>query len=67
MALSKKHFERIAYIIRIAGETAAREESAVTHAAILRNNRDIANTYANDFAQENPRFDRGRFMAACGF
>ena len=61
---SKKHFEAIAKIVRDAktdlksapNATVARDE---VHAM-------IAEDLSEYFASQNPRFDRSRFLKACG-
>lgn len=56
--MTKRHFEAIAAIVK----SVARYHDAdkVTAKA-------IAEDLAFYFAKENPRFDRGRFLTACGF
>jgi len=53
--MTRKHFELIAAAI-------AAQVPAVGHSAALL----IAASLADDFAFENPRFDRQRFLKACG-
>lgn len=67
MALSKKHFEQTAANFKhTLDEANATYEGSALWAAtnVLRN---AASQMAASFAQENARFDRSRFMAACGF
>jgi hypothetical protein len=53
--MSRKHFRLIAAAI-------AAQVPTVGHSAALQ----IAAALADDFAYENPRFDRQRFLRACG-
>lgn len=61
--MTKKHFEAIAailnsfYIVPRGVPSRALEAAAVSG---------IAEEMADLFAQENPRFDRARFLKACG-
>lgn len=57
--MTKKHFEAVASAIRAEYEDTYGEpaEEAI---------RSIARKLADVFASENPRFDRARFLAACG-
>jgi hypothetical protein len=58
---SKKHYVAVAKMFAEAvGETAV---YPVGHRALLG---DIAHGLANIYQDENPRFDRERFMRACG-
>lgn len=80
MALSKKHYEQFAQLFRNQIErinadtiypfpqqqtndaaTASAQKFAVDH---LQN---MAASMAAHFALDNPRFDRARFLRACGF
>lgn len=56
-ALTRKHFQRIAGILR-------RE----TYHVVIRTDavKQIAEQLADYFAEENPNFDRKRFLEACG-
>jgi len=58
--MTKKHYEAIAAAIR-SGQEARRGSatSASTHYQ-------IATACANYLASQNPRFDRARFLKACG-
>jgi hypothetical protein len=51
--MTKKHFERAARIIKFITPT-------------FENRMLLAKAFADYFTEENPRFDRERFMAACG-
>lgn len=59
MALSKKHHEAIAAAIRAerCGPGSPAVETALDQ---------VASRLADYFAADNPRFDRARFLAACG-
>lgn len=55
--MTKKHFELVARVIK----------SMPSFAPTLRAQRaSCANAFADEFERENPRFDRARFLAACG-
>ena len=55
--MTRKHFEFIASTIA----------AMPTHAATLRTQkRSCALAFADALASQNPRFDRGRFLKACG-
>jgi hypothetical protein len=55
--MTKKHFEFIASTI----------ESMPTFSATLRAQKlSCANTFADAFAKEFPKFDRDKFLQACG-
>lgn len=56
--LSRQHYKAIAEIIK-GNDTG---ERVSTRLVCL----DIAEELANYFAQDNPRFDRQKFLAACG-
>ena len=63
--MSKKHFEMVARILR---ETVIVDESRVPPTRYK--DRVVIESYARafaaEFAEENPRFDRARFLTACG-
>lgn len=61
--MTKKHYIAIAKRIRFDIESAARVQDG-THlrAAAMY----AAHLFANVAAADNPRFDRARFLAACG-
>ena len=63
MAMSKRHFEKLAAIIRNARVAENEEETANIgyNLAVA----DIAQAIADMCCDENPRFDRERFLAAC--
>lgn len=64
---TRKDFEQtaanIAYIV---AEARASWEGAAL-AAALATAEDIASQMAAGYGRDNPRFDRARFLAACGF
>ncbi len=63
MAMGRKQFEMIAKAVK--GQVALAEEASQdTGAFYLRN---LADDLADGFRAENPRFDRDRFLRACGF
>ena len=55
--MSRKHFKAAAAILSNYSDVTGPAKSIV---------REIANEFADLFADENPRFDRERFLAACG-
>ena len=57
--MSKKHFKRLAEIVRTQVEGAATEDQKMAA-------RSLAHLMADFCAEFNGRFDRGRFLAACG-
>lgn len=57
--MTKKDYELIAYCVR---ETRLRHTSDDAEAALD----EVAHTLADSLALENERFDRVRFLAACG-
>lgn len=62
--MSKKHFEAIARILaqyNIVNPAMGFDEGYSSAA------NGITEAMADYFAQQNPRFDRERFLAACGF
>lgn len=59
MSVSKKHFEAIAAELRAAIEL---DSKAAARQSVER----VAEGLSNIFARENPRFDRARFLKACG-
>lgn len=61
--LSRKHYKAIAEIIKTQKDLAdifAGKEFATQRID------DVATGLADHFAKDNPRFDRERFLAACG-
>lgn len=58
--MTKKHFEKIAQTIK--WELGKWPEDSQAEDALT----NIANELAAEFKGVNPRFDRGRFLAACG-
>jgi hypothetical protein len=72
MALSKKHYEQFAQIVRQqyahinqrnVEQTLTTSEWAAASDALRR----TAESMAVHFALDNPLFNRARFLAACGF
>lgn len=62
--MTKKHFEAIAAIVRansIKNPAAGYDEGFDAGVAAM------AADLANMFAAENPRFNRDKFLTACGF
>lgn len=57
--MTKKDFEAIAQLIRPTADPDNPVEVEVI--------RNLAERMAAMFARENPRFDRNKFMQACGF
>lgn len=55
--MSKKHFIAIAKILNMVGSSTGYDRSTATA---------IAHSLADVFQEENPRFDRSRFLDACG-
>lgn len=62
MTVTKKDFENVARCFKkiFDGEQSAQD------AFITRNVADLAHSVADIFAESNPRFDRMRFLIACG-
>lgn len=62
--MSRKHFELVARIfanrIRYSRSVPLTEDE-------VRLLKGLALDFASEFIQDNPRFDRDRFMQACGF
>jgi hypothetical protein len=56
--MSKKHFIKIATLLRATQKQG--HDLSVEHAVTF-----IAENLAEIFEQENPRFDRARFLEAC--
>ena len=61
--MTKKHFEAIAMNIKVEQEQPMYDELPACREAI----RDVATRLSAQFNIENPRFDRARFLDACGF
>ena len=64
MTASKQHFEMVARVLRRQDYNTVESANPVDqqHAML----RDIAVAFAAEFAASNPRFDRARFLKACG-
>ena len=59
MAFTRQHYKAIAEIIK------TRED--LPYGSVYRQaTSDIANDLSDYFASDNKRFDRGRFLSACG-
>lgn len=64
--MSRKHYAATARVIRDNMERAAECSDPTAHAAAELCARAIALGMADVFAADNPRFDRERFLTACG-
>lgn len=62
--MQKRHFEALAAALR-AVKPGNNEAARLTPVAYLQWSRDV-NAAANVLASFNPRFDRARFLQACG-
>jgi hypothetical protein len=69
--MTKKHFERVARVL--AKRVAHAEDLAGQggHFALMGDTKkgeiwQVANALADSFAEDNERFDKAKFMAACG-
>lgn len=60
--MTKKHFIRLARLLREHADTTADPTQAVDIAV-----RDLIDGVADMCAETNPAFDRRRFIEACGF
>ena len=60
--MSKKHFEAIAAEIKELYQRATRHESPDEKTGVC----NVARSLARVFSEFNPRFDRHRFLSACG-
>ena len=58
--MTREHFEKIAASIKA-------EKECYTNTIIIGAMRRMAETLADTFRGVNPRFDRERFLTACGF
>ena len=58
--MTKTHFERIAHVIKV-------EQESYVNDACKDAIHDVAIRLASEFNIENPRFDKARFLDACGF
>ena len=59
--MTRKHYIKFAGTFRHALDLSQQRDLLVNNAV-----RDIADTMADICAADNPRFDRERFLAACG-
>ncbi len=70
MIASKQHFEMIARVLREADLESSLDEyqPAAEHEReiIADDRRRLAHTFADELTATNPRFDRARFLRACG-
>lgn len=68
MALSRKHFVRSAEIIRGQRNKTLpiTDDLDMTRRIIDETTANLARGFACWFAEENPHFDRDRFLTACG-
>jgi hypothetical protein len=64
--MSKKHFIAIAATIRSQIDSESHLIAGPRKTVRLETIAESANRLADVFANENPRFDRARFLAACG-
>jgi hypothetical protein len=64
--MQRRHFELIAATVRSLQSIPGADESADYATGYDTARADIATQFANRLAGENPRFDRARFLAACG-
>lgn len=69
MSLTRKHYEQFAYDIAQQVENVDRNFGVGTpnHDIALAPLRALAQRLCVDFALDNPRFNRQRFLTACGF
>jgi hypothetical protein len=65
--MTRKHFETIAAAIKAQATTARNCYPPQERNATLDALGGVADTIADACRQDNPRFDRRRFMEACGF
>lgn len=63
--MTKKHFEMLANIMKFAKPPEDRGFNKLV-SALLSYHSDICNSLADGCQSENPRFDRQRFLKACG-
>lgn len=61
--MTKTHFEAIAALIKAEQSQPMYDELPMCRSAV----RDVALRLAFQFNLENPRFDKARFLDACGF
>lgn len=60
--MTKKHFEAIAATIKVNVESARESGSPQRLASVL----ELVEELSHTFQQINPRFDKDRFLKACG-
>lgn len=61
--LSRKHYKAIAEIVK---ETSDQHEHPDLYCWLASDTESLTNKLADYFAQDNPHFDRDRFLVACG-
>ena len=61
--MTKKDYELVAEAVRQTGLQFVDDEDEVSYTEVLE---EIATRLANSFRSENERFDREKFMTACG-
>jgi rRNA maturation endonuclease Nob1 len=66
MKVSKMHFEMVARVLRERREFLTDDLNIAESAQRAELNL-VALAFASEFKRENPRFDRERFLKACGF
>lgn len=64
--MTKRDYEAIAAIIKERREAAGKAKSGPTRLTIRFTAAAIARLLADYFASANPRFDRNKFLEACG-
>jgi len=63
--MTKKDYEKIAGVIRLAIDCPVNEND-MFEVGMLADAKGIARDMADMLAKDNPRFDRARFLEACG-
>lgn len=67
MCVTTKDFVAVSGAIHASNATACEADSRGVSIAVQESNLNLASALAEHFERENPRFDRGRFMQACGY
>lgn len=67
MAMTRKHFEMIAAELHTAQKNAAKRYTGAAYTSVAMELEDLSVALAARFAQENPLFDRRRFLKAAGW
>lgn len=67
--MTRKHFEKVASVLAIRVQRIRENDISSPEAKVAKSQEvyAIANALADAFSTENPRFDRQRFLIACGF